>query len=185
MELFLECESRMSISFFLRWISSFSVIFSSIFPEKIIFGFLKERYFHICRKKILSSPNIQKTSYLHVFCVKDYLSFSLRRKNIIFSGKRNAIFPDDRRKIIFQCNFFRRTIFSEDLKNISYVHVFFWERSPFTFRLEKNIFSGKRNIIFPDDTRKIIFQYNFFRIIIFKEHLGEKIWFFVQWLLTD
>ena len=36
------------------------------------------------------------------------------------------------------------------------------------------IFSGKRNIIFPDDTRKIIFQCDFFGKIIFSEHLEKE-----------
>ena len=36
------------------------------------------------------------------------------------------------------------------------------------------IFSGKRNIIFPDNTRKIIFLRDFFGKIIFLEHLGKE-----------
>ena len=43
------------------------------------------------------------------------------------------------------------------------------------------MFSGKRNIIFPDNARKIIFQRNFFRKAIFSGRLGKKMWFFVQW----
>ena len=35
-------------------------------------------------------------------------------------------------------------------------------------------FSGKRNIIFPDNTRKIIFQRYFFGKIIFSEHLEKE-----------
>ena len=54
---------------------------------------------------------------------------------------------------------FGKTIFSESLKKISYFRVFFWERSSFIFRLRgKIIFSGKRNIIFSNNTKKIIFQ---------------------------
>ena len=34
----------------------------------------------------------------------------------IFSGKRNVIFPDNTRKIIFQCNFSGKTIFSGRLE---------------------------------------------------------------------
>ena len=71
--------------------------------------------------------------------------------------------------------FYGKTIFSEHLKNISYFHVIFWERSSFIFCLKnKIIFSGKRNIIFPDDTRKIIFQCNFFGKTIFSEYLEKE-----------
>ena len=35
-------------------------------------------------------------------------------------------------------------------------------------------FSGKRNIIFHDNTRKIIFQRNFFGKTIFSEHLEKE-----------
>ena len=35
---------------------------------------------------------------------------------MIFSGKRNIIFFDNTRKIIFQCDFFGKTIFSEHLE---------------------------------------------------------------------
>ena len=106
---------------------------------------------------------------------QDHISFSVRRKYIMFSGKTNVIFPDDIRKIIFQCHFFGNATFSEHLMNISYFHVFFWERSSFIFRLKnKIIFLGKRNIIFRDDTRKIIFQCNFYGKIIFSEHLEKE-----------
>ena len=121
-------------------------------------------------KEIPHLPNIQKTSYFHVFFEKDLLLFSVRRKNI-FSRIKNAIFPYDTRKIIFQCDFFGKTIFSEHLKKI-YFHVIFSERSSFIFRLKnKIIFSGKRNTIFPDDTKNIKSQCDFFGKIIFSEHL--------------
>ena len=55
---------------------------------------------------------------------------------------------------------------------------FFWGRSSFIFRGKNKVkFSGKRNIIFPDYTRKIIFQYNFFRKTIFSEHLEKNMVF--------
>ena len=61
-----------------------------------------------------------------------------------------------------------------------FVFFFLWERSPFIFRLKNDIkFSGKRNIIFPDDTKKIIFQCNIF----WKDHLfrtfGKRKYFFL------
>ena len=106
-------------------------------------------------------------------------SFIFRPKyKVIFSGKRNIIFPDNkRRKIIYQYYFFvvEKTIFSEHLKKISYFHVFFWEGSSFMFRLKnKMIFSGKRNITFPGNIRKIIFQRDFFGKTIFSDHLEKE-----------
>ena len=90
--------------------------------------------------------------------------FHFPTKEKIYFPEKNTIFPDNTRKIIFQCDFFGNTILSEHLKKISYFHVFFWERSSFIFYLKNKItFSGRRNIIFPDNTtRKIIFQCDFF-----------------------
>ena len=116
----------------------------------------------------------------HVFLEKDRLSFSVQRKNIMFFGGKNTIFPDNTRKIIFQRKFFEKTIFSEDLRKIWYFHIFFWERSPFIFRPKKkyHVF-GEKNTIFPDNTRKIIFQGNFFKKTIFSEHLKIILYFHV------
>ena len=44
------------------------------------------------------------------------ISLSAQGKKIIFSGKENIIFPDNTRKIIFQRNFFGKTIFSGRLE---------------------------------------------------------------------
>ena len=61
------------------------------------------------------------------------------------------------------------------LKKTSYFHVFFWDRSSFLFRLRnKIILSGKRNIFFLDNTRKIIFQCNFFEKTIFSKYLEKE-----------
>ena len=122
------------------------------------------------------SGYLNKISYFHVF-FWGRPSFIFRLKNkMIFTGKRNTIFPDHAtRKIIFQCNFLGKTIFTEHLKKTSYLHVIFWERSSFIFRLQsKMIFSGKRNVIFPGKTRKIIFQLNCFGKIIFSEHFEKE-----------
>ena len=102
----------------------------------------------------------------------DYLSFSL------FWKIRNIIFPDNTKKIIFRCNFSGNITFSVHLKKI-YFHVFFFsERSCLILCLRNKIISsGKRNIIFTDSARKIIFQCNLF------DHLfrtfGKKNMFFV------
>ena len=51
----------------------------------------------------------------------------------------------------------------------------FFEKESVIFRLKnKIIFSGKRNIISPDDTRKVIFQCDFFGKIIFSKHLEKE-----------
>ena len=58
---------------------------------------------------------------------------------------------------------------------------FFRERSTFIFYLKNKItFSGKRNIIFPDNTRKIIFQCIFFKRQAFQDVWKIKIWLSVQ-----
>ena len=103
---------------------------------------------------------MKKISCFHVsFWERSSFIFRLKNK-IISSRKRYITFPDNTtRKIIFQCDFFEKTIFLEHLKKISFFHVLFWERSSFIFPLKnKIIFSGKRYIIFPDNTKKIVFQ---------------------------
>ena len=109
---------------------------------------------HIYRKYHISTRFLIKIIFFH-FPPKEKISY--------FLEKRNTIFPDITKKIMFRREFFGKTIFSEHLKKISYFQVFFWERSSFLLCLKnKIIFSGKRNIIFPDNTRKVIFQCDFF-----------------------
>ena len=70
---------------------------------------------------------------------------------------------------------FEKTIFSESLMKISYFRAIFWERSSFIYCLRcKIIFSRKRNMIFPNNTRKIIFQQGFFRKTIFSGPLEKE-----------
>ena len=119
---------------------------------------------------------IQKIPYFHAFFDKDHLlSFSAKKKKkIIFSGI-NTIFLDITKKIVFRREFPEKTIFPEHLKKILYFQVLFWERSSFLLCLKnKIIFSGKRNIIFPDNTRKIIFQCDFFGKTIFSKYLEKE-----------
>ena len=59
---------------------------------------------------------MQKISYFHVFLEKNHVLFSIQRKNIIFSGKKNTIFPDNTRKHILQCNLFGKSNLSEHLE---------------------------------------------------------------------
>ena len=68
------------------------------------------------------------------------------KKISCFREERNAIFPYDISKIIFQCNFFGKASF----RNISRIYhismYFFWERSSFICRLKNNItFFGEKN----------------------------------------
>ena len=58
---------------------------------------------------------------------------------------------------------FGKAIFSEGLKKISYFRVFF-KKDHLSFSV---YFRGKRNIIFPDNTRKFIFQRNLLGKTIF------------------
>ena len=61
---------------------------------------------------------------------------------------------------------------SGNLQKISYFNIFFPERSSFIFCLKnKIIFSGNRNIIFPDNARKIISHC----IVFWEDHLLRTI----------
>ena len=127
--------SKEKISYFLeKEIPSFQMPQERSYSSAIFFG------------NTIFSGHLKKISYFHVFFwERSFFIFRLKNKSI-FLGKRNIIFLDNTtRKIIFWCNFFRKTIFSEHLKKISYFHVFFSERSSFIFRPKnKMIFLGKR-----------------------------------------
>ena len=121
---------------------------------------------HIYRKYHISTRFLIKIIFFH---------FPPKEKISCFLEKRNTVFPDITKKIMFRREFFGKTIFSQHLKKISYFQVFFWERSSFLFyRKNKIILSGKRNIVFPDNTRKIIFQCDFLRKTIFSNHLEKE-----------
>ena len=117
---------------------------------------------HIYRKYHIFTRFLIKIIFLH-FPPKEKISY--------FLEKRNTVFPDIKKKTMFRRAFLGQTIFSEHLKKISYFQVFF-EKDHLSLCIKNNIiFSGKRNIIFPDNTRKIIFQSDFFGKIIFSKHL--------------
>ena len=109
---------------------------------------------HIYRKCHISMSFLIKIMFFY-FAHQDKISY--------FLEKRNTIFPDITKKTMFRCEFLGKTIISEHLKKISNFQVFsFRERSSFLLCLRnKIIFLGKWNIVFPDNTRKIIFQCNF------------------------
>ena len=109
------------------------------------------------------------------FLKKDHFSFSAYRKKIYFREKRYTIFPDITKKIIFQRDFLGKTLFRTFEENIIFPCIFFEKDHLFFFHLKnKIIFSGKRSIIFPDNTTWIIFQCNFIGKTIFSEHLEKK-----------
>ena len=130
----------------------------------------------IYRKYYISTRFFIKIIFFH-FPPKEKLSY--------FLEKRNIIFPDITKKAVLTREFLGKTIFSEHLKKI-YFQVFFWKISSFLLCLKnKIIFSGKRNIIFPDNTRKIIFQCNFFGKTIFSKHLEkENMVFRAVWIVS-
>ena len=109
------------------------------------------------------------------FLRKIIFHFLSKEKISCFLGKKyHLLSSDNTRKIIFQWNFFEKTLFSKDLKKMLYFHVF-EERSSFMICLKnKIIFLEKRNIIFPNNTRKIIFQCNFLGKIIFSGRLEKE-----------
>ena len=166
----------------LGWISSFLVM-SEMTPLTLqVYFFGASSFFsqggnatsltptHIYRKYHISTRFLIKIIFFH---------FPPKEK--IYFLEKKTIFPDITKKIMFRCEFFGKAIFLEHLKKISYFQIFFWERSSFVLCLKnKIIFSGKKNIIFPDNARKIIFQYDFFGKTIFQTIWKKKIWFFVQ-----
>ena len=98
--------------------------FHAFFDKDQLFSFSGKKKYHLSRyyKKIvfrreffgkaIFSENLKKISYFRVF-FWERSSFLLCLKNkIIFLGKIKIIFPDNARKIIFQRNFFGKTIFS-------------------------------------------------------------------------
>ena len=112
MEPLLECQSRMSITF------------RCIFAEKYRFTSF---FFSRWAQHRVCNAYIKKIQFFYVFFEKDDLLFSFQRKNIMFL-KKNTIFPDNTRKIMFQRNLFKKTISSGHLNKISYFHVFFFSR---------------------------------------------------------
>ena len=156
MELFLECQSRISINF------------------RCIFSGEDHLWLFWQKGNIIFASPIHMYRKYHIFMYflrKIIFHFPSKVKISIFWVK-NIIFPDKRKKIRFYCDIFGKTIFSEHLMKISYFYVFFWDRWSFISYLKNKItFSGKRNDIFLDNTKKIIFECDFLEISFF-----HKIW---------
>ena len=150
---------------------------NTIFPRKFIFHM-------IFIAKTIFSEHLKKMSYFHVFLWQRSSSIFRLKNRIIFSGKRNIIFPDNTtRKIIFPCDFFGKTIFSEHFKKISYFHVFF-EKDCLSFTVWRiRWYFQKKEISFfliiqeRSDTSAIFSERPSFQNI-----WKKKIWFFMQCL---
>ena len=101
------------------------------------------------------------------FLGKAAFHFLPNKKRLCFR-ETNTIFPDNTRKIICRHGpFWKDHLFRRSQENIIFPCIF-QERPSFIFRLRcKIIFSGKGNIIFPNNTRKIMFQHQVF----WKDHL--------------
>ena len=102
-------------------------------------------------------------------------SFSVQGKNTMLQGKKILSFQIVQKRSCPGTILIEKTIFSEHLMKISYFCVFFLRKIIFHFPFGgKIIFLGNRNIIFPDNTRKIKFQRNFFGKTIFSGRLEKE-----------
>ena len=79
---------------------------------------------HIFRKYHISKRFLIKIIFFH---------FPAKEKIPYFLEKRNTMFPDITKKIVFRGEFLGKTIFSENLKKISYFQVFFLRKIIFPF----------------------------------------------------
>ena len=110
-----------------------------------------------------------------IFWERSSFIFCPKKKYHVFGGK-NTIFYHQiiQEKSYSSAIFLKRPSFQKIWKKILYFHVF-EERSSFMNCLKnKIIFLEKRNIIFPNNTRKIIFQCNFLGKIIFSGRLEKE-----------
>ena len=165
MKLIVELQSSLGV--FLRDRTIFDFFF-------FFFFFGRRPWHYVCNTRMCT----QKISYFHVFFEKGHLSLPAQGKNIMFSGGKIPSFQIIQEISCPGAALFEKTIFLESLKKILYFCVTFWERSSFIFRLCcKIIFSGKRNMIFLDNTRKVIFQCNFWESPLFQDVWKKKIWF--------
>ena len=163
--------------YFLWWIPSFLVTqeMSPVgvsFRGKGVFVSLQGDRCCACN----AQAYIQKIPYFHAFFDKNHhLSFSAQRKNI-FSGKNKYHLSRYYKKDLGQA----RISWKDHLSRTHEENIFifpniFLRKIIFPF-VSKNkiIFSGKRNIIFSDNTRKIILQCDFFGKTIFSKHLEKE-----------
>ena len=100
--------SMMSITFLS---DAGNAIFICIFRKKMIFAFLTEDEFDVCREKKHHLYRIYRKHHIFVYCLNQIIFHFPSRANIIFLRKRNAIVSDDTRKSIFQWDFLERLSF--------------------------------------------------------------------------
>ena len=148
------------------------------FGNKGIFFFFQEGGVIV----VLPTPIYRKYHISTRFLINIIFFHFPPKEKIYFLEKRNTNFPDITKMIVFRCEFLGKTILSEHLKTISYFQIYFWERSSFLLCLKNEItFSGERNIIFPDNTRKVIFQWDGkLEGPSFQNIWKKETWFFVQ-----
>ena len=106
-----------------------------------------------------------KKIYCHVFLDKDYLlSFSVPRRNIIFLREKKCHLSRYYKKAHIHVQIFRKGLSFRNIWRKHHISKNFFRERSSSLSLLKNkiIFSGKINIIFPDNTRKIMFQCGFF-----------------------
>ena len=165
MKLFLQCQSRISITFKCIFLGKDHLLAEG-------HGIMFITHVRICRKYHISMYILRKIIF----------HFLSKEKISCFWGK-NTIFYHQiiQEKSYSSAIFLKRPSFQKIWKKILYFHVF-EERSSFMNCLKnKIIFLEKRNIIFPNNTRNIIIQCNFLGKTIFSGRLEKEIMVFVQW----
>ena len=110
------------------------------------------------------------------FLRKIIFDFPPKGKLSCFRGEKIPSFQTIRERSYFSAIFSKRPSFRNIWRKYHISKYFFWrERSSFVFRPGVKItFAGKRNVIFPDNKRKIMFQRDFFGNIIFSGRLKKK-----------
>ena len=118
---------------------------------------------------------IESIKFLSISWKRSSLTPLARKKYHVFGEKKHSIFPDNTRKIMSRRGPFWKDHLFNTFEEISYFRAFFWEWSSSIFCLRgKIIFSGKRDIIFPNNKRKTIFQRDFFGKTIFSGRLEKE-----------
>ena len=98
--------STMSITFFR------GVILKCIFREKNNLCFFDRRLISCLQEEKHHLYRIYRKNHISMYFLRNIIFHFSSRKDITFSRKRNAIFPDDTRKIpVFQCYFLERISF--------------------------------------------------------------------------
>ena len=100
-------------------------------------------------------------SYFHAFLEKSYLALLAQGKKYHVFGKKRPSFQIMQERS-WRVPSLKDHLFKKFEENITLPSIFLREIIFHFLSKCKIIFSGKRNMIFPDNTMKIIFQPNFF-----------------------